>query len=852
MIGKFAEQIIHEAPIGYAFHRIVFHENDHPVDYEFIDINTTFENITGLKQSSIVGKRVSEIIPGIKGKSFQWIGLYGQIDLNSGNERGEQYSEVLGKWFETYAYSLGENYLVIQITDISEKKNQINELESKIQLFQNAIDGANVGIWEWDVKTGEQAINERWAGIIGYTINELEPISIATFRKFVHPKDLIEIDAKLIKIFSQESNHYRLEFRMKHKDGKWIWIESRGIVNSWSSSGKPLLVCGTHVDITKNKQIEEILKESEARYKKIINAAKDSILVIDAKGSITMWNNSAELLFGYTAKEILGENAHRLLAASSCRDGSIKAFTEPQHLEPGSEINQLTEISALRKSGEIFPAELSLSVIKMDDGWHTIGVIRDITKRKFEEDASKENERRLIAAQQIAHVGNWELNLDTGQIWASEEAFNIYGIEHTSSTIPVEDIKRRAGLEYRQLLDDGLINLISKNEKYDIEFKINNWSTTKDHFIHSIAVLQRDKEGNARKVIGTIQDITEQKQRQEELIYLGYHDQLTGLYNRRFYEEELSRVDVAINLPITLVMCDVNGLKLINDSFGHALGDVHLKKVAEVIRAGCRCDDIIARHGGDEFAIILSKTNSIEADNVIRRIKLLALAEKVGAIDISISLGFETKIKEEEDIQVVSKNAEDHMYRHKLYESGSARSKTIDLIMNTLYEKNNREMLHSKRVSQICEIIAKKLHIDQDGVNQIRIAGLMHDIGKIGIDEKILNKTDKLTIDEWEEIRRHSEIGYRILSSVNEFSEIAEFVLEHQERWDGTGYPKGLKGEEISIEARIIAIADAYDAMTGERTYGKIFTKEEAIDEISKCSGSQFDPEIAKMFLSVS
>ncbi len=125
----------------------------------------------------------------------------------------------------------------------------------------------------------------------------------------------------------------------------------------------------------------------------------------------------------------------------------------------------------------------------------------------------------------------------------------------------------------------------------------------------------------------------------------------------------------------------------------------------------------------------------------------------------------------------------------------------------------------------------------------------MHDIGKIGIDESILNNTNKLTEEEWEQMKRHSEIGYRILSSVNEFAEMAEYVLEHQERWDGTGYPKGLKEEEISVPARIICIADAFDAMTTERTYKRTLTKEEAAEELRLGAGTQFDPAIIELFL---
>lgn len=360
-----------------------------------------------------------------------------------------------------------------------------------------------------------------------------------------------------------------------------------------------------------------------------------------------------------------------------------------------------------------------------------------------------------------------------------------------------------------------------------------------------LVVANKEKADRAAELIIVNKDLVVQNKKNS---YLGFHDQLTGLYNRRFYEDELKRLDTKRNLPLTIAMGDVNGLKLVNDSFGHAMGDELLKKVTEAIQHSCRAMDIIARLGGDEFVIILPKTTGLEAKRVIKRIWERAAKEKVNSLNVSISFGYATKTSEKENMQEIFKKAEDHMYKHKVYESSSTRSTTVDLIINTLYEKNNREMLHSNRVSKLCEDIAIKMNFDKDDVNKIRLAGLMHDIGKIGIAEKILNKPQKLTNNEWIEMKRHPEIGYRILSSVHEFSEIADYVLEHQERWDGKGYPRGLKGEKISLQARIIAIADAFDAMTTHRAYGIILSQGEAIDEIRKCSGTQFDPTIARLF----
>jgi diguanylate cyclase (GGDEF)-like protein/PAS domain S-box-containing protein len=348
---------------------------------------------------------------------------------------------------------------------------------------------------------------------------------------------------------------------------------------------------------------------------------------------------------------------------------------------------------------------------------------------------------------------------------------------------------------------------------------------------------------------GIYADISERKKAEKEILYMNYHDQLTGVYNRRFFEEELKRLNIERNLPISVVMADVNGLKLINDAFGHTAGDRLLITTAELIKNECRADEIIARLGGDEFVILLPKTNSEEAEKVIRRVKASISGVQLQSMELSISFGLETKNIAAQDISEVLKNAEDNMYRDKLFESPSVRGKTIQAIIKSLHEKNKREEQHSQRVSYLCEIIGIAMGQCESEVNELKTVGLLHDIGKIAIDEKILNKPGRLTTEEWNEIKRHPEIGYRILSSVNDMAELAEFVLAHHERWDGTGYPKGLIGEEIPLQARIMAVADAYDAMTSERTYRKPLAEETVIEEFRKNTGKQFDPEIARVFI---
>jgi len=473
------------------------------------------------------------------------------------------------------------------------------------------------------------------------------------------------------------------------------------------------------------------------------------------------------------------------------------------------------------------------------------GAVQDITERK-------RNERELVHSRDLMR----------------------YIIEHNRSAVAVHDKELKYLYVSQRYIDDYRVkekDIIGKHH-YDVFPDLpEKWrevhrralrgeisSAEKDLYIREDGTADWTRwecrpwyegDGSIGGIILYTEVITERIRIENELMYLSYHDHLTGLHNRRYFEEELENMDREENLPLSVIMCDVNGLKLVNDSFGHDAGDHLLHKAAETIRKVCRDGDIIARIGGDEFIILLPITSADETVEIANNIKELASKEMVANVELSISYGYDTKASDRQSMVEIIANAENHMYRHKLYERSSIRSKTVDLIMNALFEKSKREASHSKRVSNICSGIASEVGLDKDAVSQIKIAGLIHDIGKIGIDENILNKTGRLIPDERSEIEKHPEIGWRLLSSTNEFSELAQFVLNHHEKWDGSGYPHGIKGEAIPIEARIIAIADAYDAMTSKRSYQESMSMEEAVEELRRCSGTHFDPAIVQVFL---
>ena len=392
-----------------------------------------------------------------------------------------------------------------------------------------------------------------------------------------------------------------------------------------------------------------------------------------------------------------------------------------------------------------------------------------------------------------------------------------------------------------------LTEKLFRGEAFELETeRRNNQGEIREVSMKGVPVLIGDDVVGAYQIFN---DISVRKRSEYELRFLSYHDQLTGLYNRRFFEVELERLDTDRNLPLTILMCDVNGLKITNDAFGHKMGDRLLVKTADVLRSICRAEDIIARWGGDEFVVLLPKTDKKTAVEVVERIKEASRDEKIDSIMISVSIGFSVKNDPEELTQEVFKDAENMMYSNKLYEGPSMRGQIVQAILNTLHEKNPREELHSRRVSQLCGALGAAYGFSNTRVEALKTFGLMHDIGKIAIYEHLLNKSGTLSEDEWLEMKRHPEIGYRILSAVNDMSEIADLTLAHHENWDGSGYPKGLKGHQIPLESRMIQLADAYDAMTCDRPYRKALNPEVAVGEIVRSSGRQFDPELSRIFV---
>ncbi|WP_177184757.1 PAS domain S-box protein [Sporolactobacillus nakayamae] len=955
-------------PVGVAYQELIFDAAGKPCDFVFLQTNTLFNEMIGMKDVPIIGKRYTEIMHGVE---YDLVQQFANIALHGGTKLFEITSTIMDHRYKVCAYSFEKNKFWTNVIDMAPDQDSFLELQKIIGLTETNDHALNHVLDHFSLPITIISLD----GTILYLNHGAEKlfavdssaVNTEAGRFFADPKD---IDTFIIRIDSQKVSQGD-EVRLKTSGGKRFWSKCDSVRFDYRNSP---CILSVHQDITKQKQLEYSAAKSKENYHLLFDNVSEAI-VIAQNGYVKMCNHyvreiskySESYLFSTPFEEIvvpqdrerLMKNHYKQMRGE--RSGSFSRFritTADGELrwiamksvridwegKPASLnfLNDITEkmhmVAALESSEEkfkfIFENAAEAILIIQDNririanpmtvrysGYSLTELLTmDISRMIFREDRVRciqAYQERLRSEAAIGKIEFRVVRRDGSIIWVQAVGAKVAWEGHMAVQYFVNDItdqkkaeqdREASELKYQLIAESAsdviwvynytrhcfayispavksLRNLTPERaEQMTLEetFAPESLHLLRGMVEEKIKMLQEKENGegsntfikemqqycadghlvwteasirlrlnnrNEYEVFGVSRNIEERKKSEESIIYLSFHDQLTGLYNRRFYDEELMRLEHLGSSPMTLVLADVNGLKLTNDAFGHQAGDDLLVAISQILREESKEGDIIARVGGDEFVMIWPRNDELQTERRINHIHDRLLSSKsVHHTILSVSFGWAVRKSKKETMTYIFTEAENNMYQHKLFEGNSMRSRTINMITNTLYAKLPSEERHARRVSKLCMEIGQRLGMDANDLNELRTAGLLHDIGKIAIEESLFKK-EHLTEAEWSRIRLHPEKGYHILKLSNEFMSISQYILCHHERIDGTGYPLGLKGDQIPLPSRIISIVGAFDAMVADQPYRKKIAQREAIEILKKNAGTQFDPVIVDTFV---
>ncbi|WP_196590471.1 HD domain-containing phosphohydrolase [Pectinatus frisingensis] len=801
--------------------------------FRYLLVNKAFCNFLNIGIESIINKTPLEIF-GISGGN-QIIDSYFKCLKEKHTIEIEEVLYINNKktYFQTKltpVYEENDMFIIVSKKNVTKENENELKLKSALQKLKAITTGIPDVICTVNTNFIVTYTNNR-----SFAYKNRPTIGNSLEHFFIYPYNRLLIE-KIKKVFNKKYIEI-CDLYLKSKNSEKYIYRTR--ISPIISEGKALEVILIFEDISK----EVVQKNIMEKWFEIFDAAGWGIVTSLPNGiNFDLVNPKFAEMHGYTIDEIKKIPIKNFFSKSERRK---LLNTTP---ESSKYVHDAWESTHIRKDGSRFPVLIDATVIKDKNdilSYQAISVqditfLKNVERKLYHERASFETTIQSIGDGIISTDRNGNIILInpiaekiTG--WSKSEAIGQ----------KVDLVFKIISEDSREYIDNPAINCMKENRTIILENDAILIKKDKSELpIEDSAAPIKNIDNETIGAIIVFRDYSERRDKIMKIEYLNFHDQLTGLYNRRYFDDALAKMNEKKKMPVSIIIIDVNGLKLTNDAFGHTAGDKLLQVVANTIKKICRINDVIARIGGDEFVLLLPRTNNDAVIHLSKRIYAEFEHVSLDNIIISVSCGFATKTQETENIGDILVKAEEMMYHKKITESQSMRNDTVKFIINTLNETNERERIHSERVSKLAKRIALMLHLDSENIKNIETAGLLHDIGKIAINKDILYKPDKLTADEYKEIQRHLEIGYQIIRSVHAYTNLADCILSHHEAWDGSGYPRGLKGEQISLSARIITIADAYEAMTSDRPYRRALSKKVAIAELKRCAGKQFDPKL--------
>ncbi|MGM0760752.1 MAG: PAS domain S-box protein [Thermodesulfobacteriota bacterium] len=825
----------------------------------FLSANPALARIYGFKHPEDLINTITDIgtqlyvHPGDRIEFKRCLEHYGEIINYEYRLRRRDGSSI---WVSTNAQVVSDNngdVISYQgfTTDISQRKQAEENLEQKIQQLEKTKYSLSMadhrrqvlmhcsrdGIVIIDQNHKVIEANQSFADMLGYSLPEVKGLNSWDYVVDMTKEEICKGFHDLSKIDSIfESKH-------KRKDGSIIDVEVSITGTCIAGQNVVIAICR---EISERKRVEQQLEQSKQYYLSVFETSGAAQVIIDGDTTIVLANSRFEELTGYSRAEI--ENKKSWMDFNHPDDiGWMQKYHRLRRQSPDSAPKNY-EFRLIDRSHNVHHVFLCVDIIPGTS--QSVASLIDITKRKQ-------------AEQDLAH---------------SHDLMR-YVIEHANASVAVHDKNFRYMYVSQSYLEEYQIHdkkVIGRHHYEVIPELPQKWRNAHQRALNG-EIVKKDRDPFYRpdgslewtrwecrpwyEVDGSIggfivytEIITDQVKYEQQLQYMSLHDQLTGLYNRAYLEAELDRLQRSRDYPITIVCMDLDGLKLVNDTLGHDQGDEHLRVCANILRKSFRASDILARVGGDEFVALLPKTDLEAGERIVSRIRSSVDSlnlEHRAKIPLGLSIGLACALEDEPDLNQVYRQADDLMYRDKLNRDINARSQIIKALMAALEEKDFVTSGHAHRLKELCVQLGQKINLASSQLSALNLLAQVHDLGKVGIPDHVLFKPGPLNEQEWEIMRQHPEKGYRIAQSTSDLAGIADLILRHHERWDGKGYPLGLAGEEIPIECRILAIVDSFDAMINDRPYRQAMSVEDALMEVKKCSGSQFDPYLVDRFLEI-
>ena len=690
------------------------------------------------------------------------------------------------------------------------------DLSIEKQRLSSIIEGSNAGTWEWDIRSGKITINQHLAHLLGYSREELQPVTPKSFLNSIHPDDLQETKKMLKRHIQGELDFYSDEIRLRHKEGNLVWGHIIGKVTRWSEDDEPLLMSGSIFDLTDRKEAQQELQMSKKRFKELTDLLPQPIWEMDTNGNFTYTNQAGLETFGYSRQDMVEGLKVQKLFAPEERE---RVKSNLQKVLRGESVRD-NEYKALDADGKKFPVLIYSSPIK--EGEQIVGlrgITLDISEQKRAQNRLEEQKReRSILLKNLPGMAykckndrNWTM------MFVSEGCKDLTGYSPEeitdNSRVSYGDLIQD---EDRQLVWEKVQENVDAKQAFELEYRIKTregkikWVWERGRGLYG-------QNGELENIQGFISDITDRKNvetalKKSEKKFRNYVENApVGVY---VVNEKAQYVEV--NKAAT----DMTGYSK-SELLNMKVSDLHPDRAMDKAR---KAFQRLIDEGQINIELPYSAKDGTEGQMVLK------------AVEISDNryLGFSLDVTERKEA------------KEKLEQATLG---TLQALNRTIEAKDEYTGEHIDRVQKYSIMVGKEVNLSDERLEQLRYASILHDIGKIGVPDPILGKPGELTEEEWKEMEKHPKIGEMIVGKVDQLERAAKIIGQHQEYYDGSGYPGGLSGEELALEARIIAVVDAWDAMRTDRPYREALPREEAIKELEENAGSQFDPQIVELFL---